>query len=343
MRSRSRKKVIGVINLFAQVMTRITLVDAANSAILLADQCGFPTQEKDMELSTALSGEIVQNAVREVGINPNYWYAIAWSKDVKREQAVSIQIWEQEISLSRNHQQQAIAKDQSRGYPVQEKYGIVWLFLGNPTHSEHQPLPVIPEFDDPSYLMLQVSVRFKAHFSICNENTMDVFRSYLHQNLQGWFDPALIKLIETENSVTADYRVSYKGLIPKRFEAIDSNGTTKLMSIHYCYPNYVNRLEDLSALYLMRLPISRTESRSFSILLLKSPVPRGLLAPLRPILQLLIVRLLFLRFLKQDTEMIESEQENYLKNPQRRYVEVNPAVIALQRLMMRQYKQYLRS
>jgi renierapurpurin 18,18'-hydroxylase len=38
---------------------------------------------------------------------------------------------------------------------------------------------------------------------------------------------------------------------------------------------------------------------------------------------------------------MESEQQTYLKNPGRRYVEINPAIIALQRLIVRQYEQFV--
>ena len=37
--------------------------------------------------------------------------------------------------------------------------------------------------------------------------------------------------------------------------------------------------------------------------------------------------------------MMESEQHSYQVNPERRYVEVNPAIIALQRLIVRQFVQ----
>jgi hypothetical protein len=48
-----------------------------------------------------------------------------------------------------------------------------------------------------------------------------------------------------------------------------------------------------------------------------------------------------MRFLLQDVEMMESEQRNYQINPERRYVEINPAIIALQRLIVRQYEQFV--
>ncbi len=48
-----------------------------------------------------------------------------------------------------------------------------------------------------------------------------------------------------------------------------------------------------------------------------------------------------MRFLAQDIEMMESEQRTYLANPQRRYVEINPAIIAIERLIIRQYEQFM--
>jgi hypothetical protein len=46
-------------------------------------------------------------------------------------------------------------------------------------------------------------------------------------------------------------------------------------------------------------------------------------------------------FLEQDVEMMESEQRTYQANPKRRYVEINPAILALQRLIVRQYEQFM--
>ncbi len=347
-----------------------------------------------MELATTLSGETVRNSVREIGINANHWYAVAWAKDVKPEEIVRVVIWEQAIALFRDSQNQiqavenvcphkgvsmdkgkvqgdAIAcsyhgwefngqgecvnipywnSDQKlpcakiRSFPVQEKYGIIWIFPGDPALAPESPVLEIPEYDDPNYLMVPINGEFKAHFSICNENTMDVFHGYLHQNLQGWYDPVLLKLRETENSVAADYQVSYKGPITKFLGLSEDGGvTTRIISVDFRYPNYINTLEGVSSLYLMRLPVGKTESRSFAMLFLKIRVPKLLLNLLRPVLQPVILNLLFLPFLRQDIEMIESEQENYLKNPTRRYVEVNPAIIAAQRLITKQYEKYLQS
>lgn len=348
-----------------------------------------------MELATTLKTQNVRIGVREIGINPDHWYAVAWAKDLKPEQVISVTLWNQPIAIYRGSSGQIYALDNIcphkgvdlhtgdiigerlvcsyhgwefdhhgqcvripylpedqklpcaglRAFPIQEKYGLIWVFPGNPTLATERQPPEIPEFDNPHLVMVAIGARFKAHYSICNENTMDVFHGYLHRNLQGWFNPVLLKLRESDDSVCADYRVSYKGPIT-RFLGLSEDGsstTTKTISVNYHYPHYYTSLEGISSLYLMRLPVSPSESRSFAFLFLKVRLPQWLVAILRPVLQLSIRNGLFLRFLAQDIEMIESEQRNYWANPQRRYVEINPAIVALQRVLVRQYEQFQQS
>ncbi|MGV0023594.1 aromatic ring-hydroxylating dioxygenase subunit alpha [Phormidesmis priestleyi] len=361
-----------------------------------------------MELATTLKGQAVRNQVREIGINGNHWYAVAWATDLKPKKILPVTVWQQSIALFRDAQNQvqavenvcphkgvAMDKGQVKGdaiacayhgwefngqgecvnipywnseqklpcaqlqtFAVQEKYGLIWIFPGDPLRvtrsdplrvtqrdrslADSTPLPDIPQYDDPNWLMIPINGHFKAHFTICNENTMDVFHGYLHKNLQGWFDPILLKLQETENSVKADYQVSYRGVMSKLLGLgkVGDCVTTQVISVDYRYPNYVNDLQGISSLYLMRLPIAPQESRSFAYMFLKVRLPKRLVNLLRPVLQPIISNLLFMPFLRQDIEMIESEQANYLKDPQRRYVEVNPAIIAVQRLMVRQYQTF---
>jgi renierapurpurin 18,18'-hydroxylase len=344
-----------------------------------------------MELATELKGQTVQNQVREVGINPNHWYPVAWADQLKPGQVTAVTVWQEAIALYRNADGQAFAledacphkgielhkgevsgnclvcpyhgwefdpsgqcvnipyfpQDQklpranARSYPTREKYGIVWVFPGDPALAEQHFLPEVPEYSDGDWLMVPITGKFNAHFSICNENTMDVFHGYLHKNLQGWFDPALLSLKETEGSVKADYRVRYKGKLSKFLGlSTQSDGiTTRIVSIDYQYPHYHSTLEGVSSLYLMRLPVGPNETRSFSLLFLQIRVPRWLLAPVKSIVTPVIRRFLFMPFLEQDVGMMESEQRNYQVNSQRRYVEVNPAIVALQRLIVRQFVQ----
>jgi hypothetical protein len=114
--------------------------------------------------------------------------------------------------------------------------------------------------------------------------------------------------------------------------------TRRTISVQYRYPHYYSSLEGVSNLYLMRLPIGLTESRSFALFFFKIPLPQWFRKLFDPLLSTILERFVFMQFLNQDIEMMESEQQTYLANPQRRYVEVNPAIIAIQRLIRRQFQ-----
>jgi nitrite reductase/ring-hydroxylating ferredoxin subunit len=348
-----------------------------------------------MELATTLKGQTIQNKVREVGINENHWYPVAWSQHLKAGEVIPAVVWQKAFALYRDLEGQVHALEDAcphkgielhkgevkgdclvcpyhgwefdaegqcvnipylpkgqklpvahaRSYPTQEKYGIVWVFpSGNPELAASSSILDVPEYSDPNCLMIPITGQFNAHFSICNENTMDVFHGFLHRNIQGWFDPALLKLQETDSSIHAEYQVSYRGWL-SRFLGISSDAdgvSTRVVSIDYEYPHYHSTLEGVSSLYLMRLPVGPNETRSFSLLFLPQiRLPQWLLATIKPVFIPIVRRFLFMRFLEQDIGMMESEQRNYSVNSKRRYVEINPAIIALQRLIVRQYEQFM--
>jgi renierapurpurin 18,18'-hydroxylase len=341
-----------------------------------------------------LSGQTVQNRVRAIGINPNHWYAVAWTKDVKPNQILPCQLWHQEIALYRDSQNQIQAVEDicphkgvslhkgeingdrivcgyhgwefnpqgecvhipyfptgqklpracARSYPVREQYGIIFIFPGEPHLAATTPLIDIPQFAAPDWFMVPIGAQFQAHFTICNENTMDVFHGHLHKNIQGWFDPVLIKLEDNDHQVSADYQVSYRSPLTKILGLSDDHSTTtRTISVTYQYPNYINSLQGTAYIYLMRSPVAHNQSKSFALFFLRLRIPRWLLDPLRPWLDPILRELLFMRFLRQDIGMIESEYEHYLKDPDRRYVEVNPAIIAVQRFMVKQYDHWLQT
>jgi renierapurpurin 18,18'-hydroxylase len=346
-----------------------------------------------MELATTLTTQTVRNAIREVGINPNYWYAVGWSDSLKPGAVTAVTVWNQAIALYRATDRQLHALEdacphrgialhkgrvqgctlacayhgwefdgdgacvnipympegqklppaKARSYPVQEKYGVMWIFPGDAALAQVTPLIEIPEFGQDNLLMIPITGHFKAHFSICNENAMDVFHGFLHQKLQGWFDPVLIHLKETEEAVQASYQVSYKGQVAKFLGlSKDAHSVTTLpIAIEYRYPNYFTSLEGISSLYLMRSPVGPQESRSFALFFFRVNLPQWFLNLVRPVLVPMLQRFVLHRFLAQDVEMMESEQRTYSENPSRRYLEINPAIITLQRFTLRQYEKYL--
>ncbi|MBR8834260.1 MAG: aromatic ring-hydroxylating dioxygenase subunit alpha [Stigonema ocellatum SAG 48.90 = DSM 106950] len=346
-----------------------------------------------MELATTLTSQTVQNVVRQVGINANYWYAVGWATRLKPGSIMPVIIWQQAIAVYRDEsgqlhaledvcphkgvalhlgkvqgcnlacayhgwefnpqgncvgipylpKEQKLPRAQTRCYPIQEKYNLIWVFPGDPSLAANSEPPHIAEFDKPGWFMVPVSAKIQAHFTICNENSMDVFHGFLHQKLQGWFDPVLINLRETDTSVFTQYKVSYKGRMAK-FLGLSERAdqvTTLPVSIEYRYPHFYSFLQGISTLYLMRLPIGLTETHSIAFFFFKIRLPQLILRLLQPLLQLILQRFVLLRFLAQDIEMVESEQRTISANPQRRFVEINPAIIAVQRLAIQQYEQYM--
>lgn len=347
-----------------------------------------------MDIETTLKSQIVQNRVREVGINPNHWYPVEWANQLKPGEVMPVKVWQRAIAVYRDDQGQLHALEdacphrgvalsegkvqgehlacayhgwqfsgetgdcvhipylpqgqklpcaQTHRFPVQEKYGLIWIFPGDPELANVRSLPQIKEFDEPGWLMIPITGQFDAHFSICNENTMDVFHGFLHEELQGWFDPVLIDLRATDASVTAKYNVSYKGQMAKFLGLAESatEVTTLPITIDYQYPHYQSTLEGVSSLYLHRLPVDKNRSRSFAFFFFRVRLPEWIIKSISPVLSPILRRFVLERFLAQDITMIESEQRLYLQNPQRRYVEINPAIIAIQRVTVRQYDAFL--
>jgi phenylpropionate dioxygenase-like ring-hydroxylating dioxygenase large terminal subunit len=59
-------------------------------------------------------------------------------------------------------------------YPVQEKYGFVWLFYGDLPEEERPPIPFLPEFEDPTLHHSFLDFRVNTHYTRVLENSIDI-------------------------------------------------------------------------------------------------------------------------------------------------------------------------
>lgn len=59
-------------------------------------------------------------------------------------------------------------------YPIQERYGWVWLFLGDLPPEERPPLPPLLEFGDPAWRSVYGEFKWNAHYTRVVENGMDI-------------------------------------------------------------------------------------------------------------------------------------------------------------------------
>ena len=61
---------------------------------------------------------------------------------------------------------------QVSAYPVQEKYGFIWIFYGDLPEAQRPPIPPLPEYDDPTFHPIFVAIKFKAHYTRVIENAL---------------------------------------------------------------------------------------------------------------------------------------------------------------------------
>jgi phenylpropionate dioxygenase-like ring-hydroxylating dioxygenase large terminal subunit len=71
-------------------------------------------------------------------------------------------------------------------YPVEERYGWVWVFLGDLPESERPPIPPFPEFGQPGWRAIYGQFLWKAHYTRVVENGVDIAHApFVHRNSFG--------------------------------------------------------------------------------------------------------------------------------------------------------------
>ena len=87
----------------------------------------------------------------------NFWYALEFCSRVTPETPSTIRCLEQDIVMTRDARGSVTAYNDARPddevLPVVERYGFIWVFMGDGTIPVEAaaPIPVWPEWDDPRY------------------------------------------------------------------------------------------------------------------------------------------------------------------------------------------------
>lgn len=95
-------------------------------------------------------------------------------------------------------------KARVKQYKAQEKYGLIWVTLGEPTHD----VPAFPEWEDPTYRNIPAGpYHFKAAGPRAIENFLDVAHfPFVHSGSLG--DPAKPEIAEYEAQITDEGVIS---------------------------------------------------------------------------------------------------------------------------------------
>ena len=233
-----------------------------------------------------------------------------------------------------------------RSYPVRVRYGLVWLFPGNPEMAESRQIPDIPELEGPGrWACVPLTFTWSAHHSMVVDNVSDFSHAHLHRRYRPFVGATLTRCETIGDNVHLAYdtRVG-RGRISGRFvdhKRLDTNH----MELCYQYPYQWSNTDDAIKHWLFVLPVDERTTRTFFLFYFKS-----LKIPLLPVhiprfamnlVMKISNRVLIGPLLSQDQYALEGEQEGYEKHWDAPTVEFNPVVEAFQDVTVRKWREYL--
>lgn len=234
-----------------------------------------------------------------------------------------------------------------RSYPVRSRYGIIWLFPGDPALAERTRIPDIPELEGPNrWACVPIDFTWRAHHSMIVDNVSDFTHAYLHKRFRPFVDAKLTRCETVGDSVELAYDVVVgDGRFSKLF--VDRKRVrTDHMELGFEYPYQWSNTGNKIKHWCFILPIDERTTRVFFLFYfdaLKIPftsfrIPRTLMIPFLKIAN----RLLIIPLLKEDGVAVEAEQEAYDIHSGGPALEFNPAVTMFQKLTVRRWEEWLR-
>ena len=233
-----------------------------------------------------------------------------------------------------------------RSYPVRVRYGLVWIFPGDPAKADERALPAIPELEGPDrWACVPVGFTWNAHHSMIIDNVSDFTHAYLHRKYKPFSDSTLTRCETVGDTVFVAYdtkvgggRVS--GLFVDR-KAVDTNH----MELGYQYPYQWSNTDDQIKHWLFVTPLDERRTQTFFLFYFKNfvvpftrvRIPRQLMTPLLRAANELMVKPL----LREDGFAVEAEQAGWEAHWDAPIAELNPAVKAFGALTVRKWEEHL--
>lgn len=334
--------------------------------------------------------------VRAAGLDPNYWYAVEYSKRLKVGQVVEVVFWRRQVALYRGedgavravenrcaHRQLKLSGGQVSGcnvvcpyhgweyggdgrlckvphelfgkqlpniklrhHAVRERYGLIWVFFGDPARADAVPMPEIPELEGPRpWARLLVDFTWKAHHSMIIDNVSDFTHAYLHRKYRPFTDSTLTDLRVEGDKVFVAYDTKVAdGPLMRIF--VDRRRTNvNEMTLCYQYPYQWSNTDGKIKDWCFCLPIDEQTTRAFFLFYFEAfkipglplRMPRRVMEPVLAIAREAVFRPL----LHEDGVAVEAEQLGYNEHWAAPIAELNPAVHEFQALTIRKWEEYL--
>jgi 4beta-methylsterol monooxygenase len=235
-----------------------------------------------------------------------------------------------------------------RTYPLRVRYGLVWIFPGDPTRADARRLPEIPELEGPDpWPCVPLDFTWRAHHSMIVDNVSDFTHAWLHRKYRPFEDAHLrrCELIGDQVHLSYDTQVG-RGRISGRF--VDRGRVnTSAMDLCYEYPYQWSNTDGKIKHWCFFLPIDARTTRTFFLFYFESlTIPLTSLRIPRRLMSLVLRisnRVLIGPLLSQDGFAVEAEQRGWEAHHDRPVPDLNPAVSLFQQLTVRKWEEYLAS
>ncbi len=233
-----------------------------------------------------------------------------------------------------------------RSYPIKIRYGLIWIFPGDPELAEQRKIPEIPELEGPGrWACVPIDFTWRAHHSMIIDNVSDFTHAHLHRKYRPFIDAKLVRCDMQGDRVLVNYDAKigngrFTGLFVDRKRV-----NTNYIELCHEYPYQWSSTDGKIRHWCFVLPIDERTSRVFFLFYfdaLKVPftpwrIPRWLMTPVLKIANVLSIKPL----LRQDGFAVEAEQEGYESNFNAPLAELNPAVNLFQQLTIRKWEEHL--
>jgi phenylpropionate dioxygenase-like ring-hydroxylating dioxygenase large terminal subunit len=231
-------------------------------------------------------------------------------------------------------------------YPVRARYGLVWIFPGDPALADRHPIPDIPELEGPDrWPFVPIDFVWRAHHSMIIENVSDFTHEWLHRKYRPFVNSKLLRCETVGDEVQMSYRSEVgRGKISGRFvdhRGIDTNAIELGFRYPYQWSNTGGRIKH----WCFVLPIDERTSRAFFLFYFDAHRLPGTPVRLpRPVVRLLLAvskRLLLRPLLSQDGAAVEAEQQAWDAHFREPVPDLNPAIAPMQQLIVRKWEEHL--
>lgn len=239
-----------------------------------------------------------------------------------------------------------LPKIQIKTYPVEEKYGLIWLFPGDPEKASEVPIMEIPQLEgEKPWKYVPIDITINAHYSMILENVCDFNHAFLHRKYRPFTDPHLLGHHRNEDTITIEYETDLSQSQVVKVAGENQGKSFDKMTLWYKYPYQASNIADTYLHWLFMLPIDEKTTRcifvflfgSFEIPYIHLKIPRFLHKGLIK----LINKFYVVPLLKEDLWALEEEMLGHERHKDQHHYEFNPIVNAFQKLSLEKWHEYL--